>query len=146
MHFSHSVAPRAFTNFQALAANGVIWPQAGQQDGAGVMFGVELFRMADMRTLSTDANDCGHLIGQIDLGRGRSAFNVDLTRNAVSSIPQNGVNTAAAAVILSVFPGSDCKMMRHLAPVHHRVAVHCSFRLSVIHAREIPECPRDCSL
>jgi hypothetical protein len=99
-----------------------------------------------MRTLSTDTNDCGHLIGQIDLGRGRSVFNVDLTRNAVSSIPQNGVNTAAAAVILSVFPGSDCKMMRHLAPVRHRVAVPCSFRLSVIHVREIPECPRVCSL
>ena len=96
--------------------------------------------MADMRTLSTDTNDCGHLVGQIDPGSGPSAINVDLIENAVSSISQNGVNTAVVSVFVNVFPGSDCETLRLRRLFRPHMAVRCSFRLSVIHAREIPEC------
>ena len=76
-----------------------------------------------MRTLSTDTNDCGHLVGQIDLGSGPSAINVDLIENAVSSISQNGVNTAVSAVFVSVFPCSDSEAKRLHPPFRLHIAV-----------------------
>jgi hypothetical protein len=87
LHFNHSVSPRAFTNFHALDASGVTWPQAGQQAVSGVEFGLEILRTADMMTLSADTNDYGHLVGQIDFGSGPSAFNVNPSQTAVSSNP-----------------------------------------------------------